>query len=91
MGSRNAWPKTHPGYVLRSANSMARYKCADQPTPLYHDRDGDRPLAQLNAGVEVGSTGPAVPGPPGHGQILPVFVPTRDMNGWIYMSELTLV
>ena len=70
---------------------MARYKCIDQPTPLYHDQHGDRALAQLNAGVEVGSTGAAVPGPAGHGQILPVFVPIRDMNGWIYMSELQLV
>jgi hypothetical protein len=70
---------------------MARYKCIDHPTPLYHDQHADRPLAQLNAGVEVGSTGPEVPGPAGHGPILPVFVPIRDMNGWIYKSELQLV
>lgn len=70
---------------------MARYKCIDPRTPLYHDQHADRALTYLNVGDEVGSTGGEVPGPAGHGPILPVFVPIRDMNGWIYKSELQLV
>jgi hypothetical protein len=72
---------------------MARYTCIDEDTVLYHQRDGERPLRHLNAGTEVGSTGDAVAGPPGHGKILPVYVPILgpNFNGWVYMSQLRLV
>ena len=67
---------------------MARYRTIDDQTPLWHNQHADHALKHLSAGTQVGSTGAAVAGPPGHGPIIPVLVVLTNDTGWVYESQL---